>query len=152
MGKASRKKHQQRYQKNVLEKYGNVKLADAITHLCEPYQQTFGDSDKEYRNLIALTTLSWNAALAEDMETRQKEIDKLLKIVVKERVPLADTGLNDEYNKLIVFIRSIVNDIITRKELYYPNDDRVIVDFTLGTKGSRYHLQVKSIIPQRNAA
>ncbi len=153
MGKASRKKHQQRHQKNVIEKYGNVKLSDAISYLCEPHEQSYNYNETGYRNLIMLAVFAWNIALKQDLEIRENMITEFLENLLKQSS--TDFGtvdlLESETAQTLRGLHSIMNEFISRKDLYYPNDDRVIIDFTLRPKGSGYYLQIKSIIPQRNA-
>ncbi len=73
MGKASRKKHQQRLHKATLQKYDGVKLSDAILHLCEPFDTDSLDFNAHHR-LITLAVTAWNIALSTSLDERQTKL------------------------------------------------------------------------------
>lgn len=157
MGKASRKKHQQRLQKSTQQKYGGVKLSDAIDHLCEPY-----DADdlgfEGFRNLVGLAVTAWNIALATDVDTRVQKIHDALENVLPDEsghwgqnasnvLSAPEIGHAEPPDSVIM--ATILADLIHRKDELYPNDERVIVDFELNPAARGYHLKIKSLIPKR---
>jgi len=156
MGKASRRKHQQRLQKSTQQKYGGVKLPDAIDHLCKPYDDDLGFEG--FRNLVGLAVTAWNIALATDVDTRvQKMQDALAKALPDDRLYWAQEASNVLSAPDIghaeppdsVIMTTILADLVHRKDELYPNDERVIVDFELNHTARGYHLKIKSLIPKR---
>jgi hypothetical protein len=155
MGKASRKKHQQRLQKATLQKYGQVKLSDAITHLCEPFDSEELEIDS-YKNLIAMAITAWNIALSTDKEARN---EKLLSALValpgfeqefeRDFDIFLDNNSRQEPPDSVVMV-NILAELIKRKDELYPNDDRRIIDFEIKPTVNGHHLQIKSLIPKRS--
>ncbi|MGZ8190698.1 MAG: hypothetical protein ACXWTS_05650 [Methylococcaceae bacterium] len=156
MGKASRKKHQQRLQKDMLQKYGQVKLSDAITHLCEPFDSEALDTES-YKKLIALATTAWNIALSPANDERIKKMMSAL-----ATLPDFDKELDRDFTSFLsgpsygqelpdsVVMAQILAGLIKRKDELYPNDDRRIVDFDFKPTVNGYRLQIKSLIPKRS--
>lgn len=156
MGKASRKKHLQRLQKNTIQKYDKVKLSEAILHLCEPFDTNALDFDGHHR-LITLAVTAWNIALSTSLDERQT---KLLSAV--DAIPAfnqrfehdlatfssAPTMHQDPPDSIVML--NILAGFIKRKDELYPNDERHIVDFTFKPTPKGVHLQIKSLIPKRS--
>jgi len=158
MGKASRKKHQQRLQKATLQKYGQVKLSDAIAHISEPFDSDELDFDS-YNNLITLAVTAWNIALSTNIEDRKEKLLSALEalpdftqnferdLMAISTVPVPIPG--QEPPDSIVMLH-VLAELMKRKDELYPNDDRHIVDFALTPTVKGYHLQIKSLIPKRS--
>lgn len=156
MGKASRKKHVQRLQKATLEKYGNVKLSEAILHLCDPFDTDALDFDAHH-NLITIAVTAWNIALSTNLEDRKSKLLSALDalpdfheqfehdIAAFSNAPT----LHQDPPDSIVMLR-ILAELIKRKDELYPNDERHIVDFTFKPTPKGVHLQIKSLTPKRS--
>lgn len=156
MGKASRKKHQQRLQKATLQKYGQVKLSDAIAHICEPFNSDELDFDS-YNNLITMAVTAWNIALSTSLEERKEKLLSALEALPDfeqnfERDFMAFSSaptLGREPPDSMVMLH-VLAGLMKRKDELYPNDDRYVIDFTLKPTIKGYHLQIKSLIPKRS--
>ncbi|MDD2725438.1 MAG: hypothetical protein PHH59_15640 [Methylovulum sp.] len=155
MGKASRKKYQQRLQQATVQKYGKVKLSEAILHLCEPFDTDALDFDGHHR-LITLAVTAWNIALSTDLEERKSTLlsalDKLPGFHQEferdmEMMPTMPT-LNQDPPDSVVMLH-ILAELIKRKDELYPNDERHILDFSFKPTPKGVHLQIKSLIPKR---
>ena len=128
MGKASRNKKLKRQQAANIERYGGVKLSEALMNVCDPYD--YDDlSLAEYKKLIGMTSVAWNVARLDE----NKRAEYLFDFVKK---------MPDSIN-----ILTILRSLIQRKDELYPNDDRVIVDFDIKETANERHLFVSSAIP-----
>jgi len=156
MGKASRKKHQQRLQQATVQKYDKVKLSEAILHLCEPFDTDALDFDSQH-NLITMAVTAWNIALSTDLEGRQSKLLSALDalpgfnqrfehdIAAFSNAPT----LHQDPPDSIVMLR-VLAELMKRKDELYPNDERHIVDFSIKPTPKGHHLQIKSLIPKRS--
>lgn len=149
MGKASRNKHAKRQQAAMLEKYGGVKLSEALIDICEPYDLDDLSLD-DYKKLIMMGIAAWNIA----NQPKEKRVERMLGFI--EKMP----GLKDE---LEMDLEAIINEqkeppasmvmlqmlttLMQRKEELYPNDDRIVTDYKLTETATKRHLSVSSIIP-----
>jgi len=156
MGKASRKKHQQRLQRATLQKYGNVKLSEAILHLCEPFDTDSLDFDAHHR-LITLAVTVWNIALSTNLDERHTKLLSILDALpaFNQRFEHdmatysnAPTLYQEPPDSIIML--NILTGLIKRKDELYPNDERHIVDFTFKPTPKGVHLQTQSLIPKRS--
>lgn len=156
MSKANRKKHLQRLQKATLQKYDQVKLADAITHLCKPFASDRLDFDSHY-NLMALGVAAWNIALSPDLEDRKANLVSALATLPEFGQPFEpDTNVFFDIQPLMqgssesIMKCCLVAELMKRKDELYPNDERHIVDFTFKPTPKGTQLQIKSLIPKRS--
>ena len=156
MSKANRKKHLQHLQKATLQKYGQVKLADAITHLCKPFASDKLDFDSHH-NLMALGVAAWNIALSANIEDRKANLVSVLETLPEFGQPFEpDTNVFFDIQPLMqgssesIMKCCLVAELMKRKDELYPNDERHIVDFTFKPTPKGVHLQIKSLIPKRS--
>jgi hypothetical protein len=148
MGKASRSKRIKRQQAIQLEKYGGVKLSEALIDICRPYEE--GDlSLEEYKNLIIMAIAAWNIA----NYPKEKRADEMFRFLSnlpgfkEELEELEEVDLDaivDEQAEppASIVMMQMLTALMRRKDELYPNDDRIVTDFEL-TKG---RLTVSSLI------
>ena len=153
MGKASRKKHLQRQQKQ----YGDVKLSAALIELCEPFEPE-NLSTKEFENLIALAAVAWNIAVL-PKEERLEKLTAFVDEMPEMRQELEneiDTVLHDESKDTdfapATTMLHFVGAMIQRKDELFPIDNRLILEFKVKDSPEGPHLSVSSvpINPERN--
>ena len=145
MGKASRKKHLQRQQKQ----YGGVKLSAALIELCEPFEPDIL-STKELENLIALAAVAWNIA-ALPKEERLERLTAFIETMPNMKEELEseiDTVLHDDSKNTdfapATTMLHFIGAMIQRKEELFPNDDRIVVNFNVKDNPEGPYLTVSS--------
>jgi len=145
MGKASRKKHLQRQQKQ----YKGVKLSAALIELCEPFEPDIL-STKELENLITLAAVAWNIAVL-PKEERLERLTAFIETMPNMKVELEseiDTVLNDD-SKVTDFAPAttmlhFIGAMIQRKDELFPNDDRIVVNYNVKDNPEGPYLTVSS--------
>lgn len=156
MGKASRKKHQQRLQQATIQKYDKVKLSEAILHLCEPFDTDALDFDAHH-NLITIAVTAWNIALSANLEERKSKLLSALDALpdfnqqFEQDIATFSSAptLHQDPPDSIIMLR-VLAELMKRKDELYPNDERHILDFTFKPTPRGVHLQIKSLIPKRS--
>ena len=145
MGKASRKKHLQRQQKQ----YGGVKLSAALIELCEPFEPDIL-STKELENLIALAAVAWNIAVL-PKEERLERLTAFIETIpnMKEKLEseidtvLHDDSKNSDFAPATTMLH-FIGAMIQRKDELFPNDDRIVVNYNLKDNPEGPYLTVSS--------
>lgn len=145
MGKASRKKHLQRQQKQ----YGGVKLSAALIELCEPFEPDIL-STKELENLIALAAVAWNIAVL-PKEERLERLTAFIETMPNMKEELEseiDTVLHDDSKNTdfapATTMLHFIGAMIQRKDELFPNDDRIVVNFNVKDNPEGPYLTVSS--------
>jgi phage gp29-like protein len=145
VGKASRKKHLQRQQKQ----YGGVKLSAALIELCEPFEPDIL-STKELENLIALAAVAWNIAVL-PKEERLERLTAFIETMpnMKEKLEseidtvLHDDSKNSDFAPATTMLH-FIGAMIQRKDELFPNDDRIVVNYNLKDNPEGPYLTVSS--------
>ena len=132
MGKASRKKHLQRQQKQ----YGGIKLSAALIELCAPFEPE-NLATKEFENLIALVAVAWNIAVL----PKEERLEKLTSFVetmpdMKEELESEiDTVLHDDSKDPdfapATTMLHFIGAMIQRKDELFPNDNRLVLNYNV---------------------
>ena len=155
MGKASRKKQLQRQQKQ----YGGVKLSAALIELCEPFEPE-NLSTKEFENLIALAAVAWNIAVF----PKDEQLERLTSFIetmpnMKEELEMEiDAVLHDDSKDTgsapATTTIHFIGAMIQRKDELFPNDNRLVLNYSVKDSPEGPHLTVSSapIDPERNSA
>ncbi len=145
MGKASRKKHLQRQQKQ----YGGVKLSAALIELCEPFEPDIL-STKQFENLIALAAVAWNIAVL-PKEERLERLTAFIETMPNMKEELEseiDTVLHDDSKNTdfapATTMLHFIGAMIQRKDELFPNDDRIVVNFNVKDNPEGPYLTVSS--------
>jgi len=145
VGKASRKKHLQRQQKQ----YGGVKLSAALIELCEPFEPDIL-STKELENLIALAAVAWNIAVL----PKDERLERLTAFIetmpnMKEKLEseidtvLHDDSKNTDFAPATTMLH-FIGAMIQRKDELFPNDDRIVVNYNVKDNPEGPYLTVSS--------
>lgn len=121
------------FEKLVVSPPGEVKMSEVLEDFVEPYREE-AQTKEATRRLLTLATIAWNAALYPEPE-RQGMIDQVLTDDIVE----GDKKLKAE-------IQEIVKELIARKNRYFSENKRMILDFELKDVGSGYHLSVASTL------
>ena len=145
MGKASRKNHLQRQQKQ----YGGVKLSAALIELCEPFEPDIL-STKELENLIALAAVAWNIAVL-PKEERLERLTAFIETMPNMKEELEseiDTVLHDDSKNTdfapATTMLHFIGAMIQRKDELFPNDDRIVVNYNVKDNPEGPYLTVSS--------
>jgi len=145
VGKASRKKHLQRQQKQ----YGGVKLSAALIELCEPFEPDIL-STKEFENLIALAAVAWNIAVL-PKEERLERLTAFIETMPNMKEELEseiDTVLHDDSKNTdfapATTMLHFIGAMIQRKDELFPNDDRIVVNYKVKDNPEGPYLTVSS--------
>ena len=112
-------------------------MSDVLSDFVEPYRE-FADTEEAYRKLLTLGVIAWSAALRPEQE-RQEMVDKIL----------ADAQAATE--EVEMELKEIVNMLIARKEAYFSEYRRDIIDFEVTDTGSGYHLSVASTLEETSS-
>ncbi|MDD1632710.1 MAG: hypothetical protein LUQ29_13505 [Methylococcaceae bacterium] len=152
MGKASRKKHLQRQQKQ----YGVSKLSAALIELCEPFEPE-NLSAKEFEKLIALAAVAWNIAVLPKEERLEKltafiETMPNMKEELKSEIDtvLHDNSKDTDFAPATTMLH-FIGAMIQRKDELFPNDIRLVLNYNVKDCPEGPHLSVSSapINPER---
>lgn len=122
-----------RGEKIVIEPSGEVKMSEVLTDFVEPYIE-FTDTEEDYRKLLVLAIMAWNASFLPEKE-QQDMIDGIL-----------DKGIPTGSEELKAGLKEIVKELVIRKKVYFPEYTRRIIDFEVTDTGKGYHLAVASTL------
>jgi len=105
-----------------------IKMSDVLEEFVEPYQQ-FAETKDAYRKLLTTAIVAWNVMLFPEKE-RSSRLDELLG-TLPERV--RKDG------------RQIIEELMVRKERFFSQYRRMIIDFEVEDTGGEWHLSVMSM-------
>ncbi len=108
-------------------------MSEVLEDFVEPYRDFDGTQD-EFRNLLNMGMLAWNAALLPEHE-RPAMIEKLLAAGLS-RASEADRALARQFVELLV----------RRKLEHFAANRRAIISFQLTDRGGDYHISVASTL------
>jgi hypothetical protein len=112
---------------------GGLKMSTVLEDFVEPFADEV-EGLEEYRRLLGLGQLAWNAALRGEPERRE---------MVEELLSAALPGASRE---VLSMGRSIVESLIARKERDFAGLQRPILAFDLQDTGDGWHLNVASLV------
>jgi hypothetical protein len=115
----------------LIEPPGAEKMSEVLRKFMAPYMSTVNHTH-EYRSLLELAVVAWNASLFPKAK-QQEVIDQLF----GEEVFKGDTEIQKE-------VKGIIAELIDRKNKYFANIKRFVVEFNLKDTGEDYHLSVAS--------
>ena len=131
------KKESLPFKEIVVSPSGEVKMSEVLEDFVEPYLEST-ETKESMRRLLTLGTIAWNLALSPESE-RQGVIDRVFN----------DDLLGGD-KKLKAEIQGLIEELITRKNRYFSENRRMIVDFELKELGNDYHISVASTLsPER---
>jgi hypothetical protein len=118
-------------QEFVIEPAGKEKMSEVLEDFIEPYRDTV-DGEDDYRKLLTIALIAWNAALMPEGQ-RAAMIDDLL-----------SAGMPPGSDDLLAELRSLVNLMVERKLTHFATNRRAIVSFEVRDTGRNFHLSVAS--------
>lgn len=104
-----------------------IKMSDVLEEFVEPYRQ-FAETKQAYRKLLTVAIVAWNVTLFAEKD-RPSTLDELL-VTLPERV--RKDG------------REIIEELMVRKETFFSQHRRMIIDFEVADTGGEWHLSVMS--------
>ena len=112
---------------------GEVKMSEVLEIFVEPYLD-FAQNRSQREKLFGIAVIAWNLAIMPEKE-RQPMIDQVIKASLKGDDPLAQQDTQE-----------IIDDLIARKQNFFAENKRYIVDFQLQDTGKQFHLSVASTL------
>jgi hypothetical protein len=115
------------------------KMSDALADVGEPYLRDC-ESLTAFQNWLFLAMVGWNVALFPPGK-QCDEMYKMFKLVpaINEKIILRDKSL-------IQALEGCVEEMIFRKEAFYPDDHRVVVSAIARDDGNMYRIVAKYMI------
>lgn len=107
--------------------HDGVKMSEVLKEFVAPYRELV-DTEEAFCQLLMTAIVAWNTALFSAQE-RKACIEKVLKILPEQ---VRTDG------------RAIINELIERKERYFSEYKRMIIDYEVTDIGKDYHLVVIS--------
>lgn len=104
------------------------KLSEIVMDLAKPLLDS-ARNEEDYRKSILIAALCWNLALT-PKDKRAAFMHDLLNKAVKPGESLLD-------------VERMIADVVARKEALYPDDKRLIIDYTFVAKGKSTTFFVK---------
>lgn len=111
-----------------------IKMSDVLQAFVEPYLDLANTLD-ELRLLFLTAVLAWNIALLPE-DQQQAAIEDLVEKGIRAEDEEAEGARAD--------LRSVLKELVARKELLFAEYNRFIVNFRLVGTGDGYHLTVLS--------
>jgi thymidine phosphorylase len=112
---------------------GEVKMSEVLESFVEPYLDA-AQNQSQREKLFSIATIAWNLALLSGGD-RSSLIDKMIQAGIKSNDRLAQQDT-----------REIINEMIIRKQKFFADNKRYIIDFQLQDAGSQFHLSVASTL------
>ena len=114
---------------------GSVKMSEVLLDFIEPYKQ-FADTTDEMHRLISTALVAWNTALLPEAQQKQSLQN------IAQTLP-AD-AIEDFY--------AIVEEMMERKNKYFAQYTRYILDYELTGRGGSYQIYVISSMSPNDEA
>jgi hypothetical protein len=117
--------------KILINPAGLENISDVLVEFINPFIQ-YANTDEAYHKLLSIAVLAWNTSFYPETE-QQNIIDECIDLAA----PSASTEVKKE-------AKDIINTLIKRKQTYFADYKRLIVDYQLIDMGKDYHLTVAS--------
>lgn len=127
------RKNSSSFDKLIVSPPGEAKMSEVLEEFVEPYKE-FGETKKATIRLLTLATVAWNIALFSPTEQQ-----KIIHQVLTDEIVEGDQELKAE-------IQELIKELIERKNRYFSQYKRMIVDFELKDQGNGYYLSVASTL------
>ncbi|MCT7968404.1 hypothetical protein NG799_19020 [Laspinema sp. D1] len=112
---------------------GEAKMSEVLEEFVEPYLSSI-ETPVERKKLFEVAVVAWNLSLMPET-VRQTMIDKL----IQESMEGADPWIKQDMRKMI-------DELIARKQKFFTQHKRYVIDFQLEDTGSGFHLSVASTL------
>ena len=106
-----------------------VKMSEVLEDFIEPYKQ-FAETKEAYQKLLTTAVAAWNVMLFPEKE-RSSRLDDLLATLPKD---VRKDG------------KQIIEELMVRKERFFSQYKRMIIDFEIRGVGGDWHLSVMSTV------
>ncbi len=117
----------------VANPQGEVKMSEVLESFVEPYLDS-AETRKEKQMLLEIAVIAWNLAIMPEAD-RQPLINQMLEAGVKSKDPVAQQEM-----------KAFFEELIDRKQKFFAQNQRFIVDFQLQDAGRQFHLSVASTL------
>ncbi|MDA0266853.1 MAG: hypothetical protein O2890_15540 [Cyanobacteria bacterium] len=111
---------------------GEVKMSAVLEDFVEPYLDG-NESDQAFEAFLNIAVIAWNIALFPEDQQPQK-VDLIVAKAAK-----GNTQIQQE-------MRSVLEELITRKQQHFASIKRQIVEFQLKGRGKNMHLSVAATL------
>ena len=109
---------------------GMAKMSDMLDDLIEPFVDA-ADTEGAYRNLVTMGVIAWNTAVLPTNE-------------LEESLAHLESNFPDKEDFDVA--KGLLFELMKRKLALFPDDHRLVVDFTLTPQSDGWHLQVASTL------
>lgn len=117
----------------VANPQGEAKMSGVLEAFVEPYWDTARNRSQREK-LLSVAVIAWNLALTPENE-RQLMIDQVIEQSLEGNDPLAQQDM-----------REILDELIARKQKFFADNQRYIIEFQLQDLGKQFHLSVASTL------
>lgn len=104
-----------------------IKMSEVLEDFVDPYRE-FAETKQAYQKLLTTAIVAWNVMLFPEKD-RSSRLDELL-------ATLPENVRRDG--------RQIIEELMVRKERFFPQNKRMIIDFEVEDTGGKWHLSVVS--------
>ncbi len=119
-----------------IEPSGEISVSDAISRLIEPYGQDADDLDS-FRTLVSFACVAWNLSILPRQEDDQ---------LMEELMALTQADVEDSLEML-----ALVNELMDRKNTFFPDVNRLIMDWKVTEQGEDFHIPIASTLEEKPA-
>jgi len=105
-----------------------VKMSEVLERFVDPYEQ-YAETEEAYRKLLTTALVAWNVMLYPEKH-RSYRLDELLTTLPEN---VREEG------------RQVIQELMVRKERFFSQYKRMIVDYEVADIGSKKHLSVMSM-------
>ena len=105
-----------------------IKMSDVLEEFVEPYRQ-FAETEDAYRKLLTAAIVAWNVTLFAEKD-RPSRLDQLLLTLPED---VREDG------------RQIIEELMVRKQRFFSQHRRMIIDFEVAGTPGDWHLLVMSM-------
>jgi hypothetical protein len=121
------RRHFRNQKVTIMEAQDGVKMSEVLEEFIAPYHLVAHTED-QYSKLLTMAVTAWNVALF-PVQERKAHIEEVLEAVPEQ---VRADG------------RAIINELIERKDRYFSEYRRMIMDYEVTDTGDSYHLVVLS--------
>lgn len=115
----------------IVEASNQEKMSAVILRFVEPYKAT-ATSKEAYEKLIVFAMVAWNASILEGV-ARQQIIDTIRKEILSSS---GEKGSQD--------LDEMLTMLMQRKERYFADNKRLILDYSVSESKHEFHLAIIS--------
>lgn len=126
------------FSKMVANPEGEVKMSEVLEAFIAPYTE-FVHNQSQQEKLVGLATTAWNLAIMPE-EQQQTMMESLMTESLKDMDHLAQQDF-----------RELLTELIERKQTYFADNKRMIIEWQVQDLGNQWHLSVASTLVKPKA-